>query len=248
MTLQDFSDNFDTLLNSYAVTAGFGSTDNPTSVELTEYEKSVFLTKAQEEEILSLYNGKNPYGESFEQTEEMRRYLAPLVETVELEPITNSSNQPLGINSSSKFFSLPDGSDENNPAVWFLIYESVTVTNSECASMASQEVYPVRHDEYSKIKKNPFRGANDRRALRLDLSDNVVEIISNHPVTKYLIRYLRKPSPIILSNLSDDNTIDGKTEASESFDIPEQLHQKVLERAVMLALRTKGIKINNENR
>ena len=39
------------------------------------------------------------------------------------------------------------------------------------------DVYPVTQDDYNKTKRNPFRGANDRRALRLDLSDGVIEIV-----------------------------------------------------------------------
>ena len=79
MQLSDFSTGFDLLLNSYATKAGFGSTDNPSSIELDEFEKSQFLTNAQEKIIEGLYNGRNPWGESFEETEELRRYLGSLV-------------------------------------------------------------------------------------------------------------------------------------------------------------------------
>jgi hypothetical protein len=51
------------------------------TVVLDEYEKSLFLTQAQEEIVINLYNGKNPYGDSFESTEELRRYLDELVKT-----------------------------------------------------------------------------------------------------------------------------------------------------------------------
>ena len=52
MTTEEFSNEFDTLLNSYG--------ENPSTIELDEYEKSVFLTKAQEEIVIDLYSGKNP--------------------------------------------------------------------------------------------------------------------------------------------------------------------------------------------
>ena len=59
------------------------------------------------------------------------------------------------------------------------------------------------------------------------------------------MRYLSKPDPIILENLPDGLTIDGSSVASEC-KLNELLHQSVLERAVMLALRTRGININTK--
>ena len=114
--------------------------------------------------------------------------------------------------------------------------------------MKTQEVYPVRQDEYHKIRKNPFRGANARRALRLDLSDNVIEIISNSQVASYYVRYLRKLKPIVLEDFTGEISINGVSQKTEC-ELPETLHQRILEGAVMMALRAKGINLeNNENR
>ena len=180
MTNKDFSDGFSTLLNSYGATHGFGEADSPVTIELDEYEKSFFLTKSQEELVIGLYTGRNSLGESFETTEEMRRYLADLVVEKTLDPITNTSDKPIGMGSNSTFFTLPDGADAGNPAVWFITYEAVHVGNKAgCEEGSMMEVVPVTQDEYNKIRKNPFRGANRRRALRLDLADGVVEIICN---------------------------------------------------------------------
>ena len=74
MTTEEFSNEFDALLNSYLVTGEFGKVENLSTIKLDEYEKSVFLTRAQEEIIISFYNGKNPFKDSFEKTEEIRRY------------------------------------------------------------------------------------------------------------------------------------------------------------------------------
>ena len=52
MTTEEFSNEFDTLLNSYSNTEGFGKTTN--TIELDEYEKSVFLTKAQEDVVIDM--------------------------------------------------------------------------------------------------------------------------------------------------------------------------------------------------
>ena len=238
MTLQDFSNNFDALLNSYATVAGFGSADNPGSIELDEFEKSQFLTKAQEEIVVSLYNGKNPYGEGFEQTEELRRYLANLVEEAELNPIATSNGKPLGVSSRSKFFTLPED-------LWFITYESVKLEDAKCENMSTQDVYPVRQDEYHKIKRNPFRGANERRALRLDLSEGNIEIVSKYEVIKYYLRYLRKIKPILLVPLADGLDLEGYTTPQEC-EVHESLHQRILELAVRMALQSRGYNIKQD--
>ena len=228
----------DTLLNSYAFQARFGSTDNPGTVELDEYEKSQLLTKSQEDTVIDLYSGRNPIGASFEQTEELRRYLANLVREAKLSPIETTAGI-LGIDSKSKFFTLPED-------LWFITYESVSITDGKCEGHTSLEVIPVRQDEYHRIKKNPFRGANGRRALRLDLSDGVIEIVSKHAVSEYYLRYLRKIKPIILTDLGSENSIRGISSATEC-ELPESLHQMILERAVAAALQSRGYNTRNEN-
>ena len=248
MTTNEFSHQFDTLLSSYAATAAFGKQDNPASIELDEYEKSLFLTNAQEEVVLSLYTGRNSSLQGFEETEELRRYLSNLVCVAELKPIETSDGKFLGIESNSRFFTLPDGTadgeDKPLPAVWFITYESVTLESGKCDSHSSMQVVPVRQDEYHKIKKNPFRGANDRRALRFDLSEGVVEIVCKYPVTKYYIRYLKQPKPIILVQLNDDTELRGEKNVTES-ELPESLHLRILNRAVEMALQSRGYTKNN---
>nr|DAG87441.1 MAG TPA: hypothetical protein [Crassvirales sp.] len=236
MIIDEFSNSFDTLLSSYAPIFNFGEEASKQTITLDEYEKSVFLTKAQEEIVLSLYNGKNPYGEAFEGTEELRRYLSNLITEKYLKPITNTSGTPLGLESKSKFFTLPED-------LWFITLESVVVDNSKCGAETIMKVYPVKQDEYQVIKDNPFRGANDRRALRLDLSEGNVEIICKYMITIYYIRYIKKIPPIILEDLPNDLTIEGKSEASNCI-LHEALHQKILDRAVQLALQSRGYNIN----
>lgn len=239
MNNEEFSNEFDLLVSSYRRFRDFDDKEPRDTIEFDEYEKSEYLTKAQEEVVLSLYNGRNSLGESFEQTEELRRYLADLVVEAELSPTVTSNGKPLGVDSSSKFFTLPED-------VWFITYEAVDVTGKDCDAGAL-DVYPVTQDEYHRIKKNPFRGANDRRALRLDLSEGIVEIVSKYTVTNYYLRYLRKLNPIILENLPNGISIGGKHTATEC-ELNDSLHQKILELAVMMALQSKGIGITSQTR
>lgn len=236
MTLEDFSSGFDTLLNSYAVEAGFGEDSSKGSLTFTEYEKSLFLTKFQDEFTVSLYRG-DLLGTGFEGTEELRRYLAPLVKDAELSPVEEDGKLTLshkGMESFSLFFRLPTD-------LRFITYEAVGLDadSRPCAGIARLDVVPARQDEYNRLRKNPFRGANNRRALRFDLSDGYVEIVSRYRVTKYYLRYLRKAAPIILIDLGHENTIEGVSHASPC-ELHEALHQRILEGAVQLALQSRG--------
>lgn len=242
MTNQGFSDGFDTLLNSYRLQGEFGEAVSKMDTALDEYEKSLFLTKAQEELVLSLYNGKNPSSESFEQTEELRRYLAPLIKEAELSPLDSEPgvNECLGISSNSAFFALPAD-------LWFITYEAVLTNNGKCEDTTTLDVYPAKQDEYHKLKRNPFRGANDYRALRFDLSEGNIEIVSKYPVTSYYVRYLKTMSPIVLVDLPDGLEIKNQSTAT-SCELPEALHQRILELAVVTALQTKGFSTPSSNK
>lgn len=86
MSVDELSKQFDVRLNSQAQKMGL---DGYSNLQLDEYEKSVFLTQAQEEFVLSMYNGKNG-SDMFEYTEEDRRYLNRLIRTVSMVDVTSS--------------------------------------------------------------------------------------------------------------------------------------------------------------
>lgn len=217
MTTKEFSDGFDTLLNSYAAVMP--------STELDEYEKSLLLTTAQDEIVKELYNG-GLNGDSLEKTEELRRSLDGLIKTDYPEEIYGME----GLEKTSKFYQLKDD-------VWFITYESVDLTEGAyCENNNTIEVVPVRQDEWHRIKKNPFKKPNRRKAVRLDNGGNVAELISDYPIAKYLVRYLRKPKPIILVPLEGALSIDGVQEITEC-ELNTVLHRTILERAVQLASR-----------
>lgn len=68
-------------------------------------------------------------------------------------------------------------------------------------------------------------------------SATVSEVIGNFDKNNsvYKVRYFKKPTPIILTDLSDDDlNIDGVSEISECI-LPEELHPEILQRAVELA-------------
>lgn len=213
MTNPEFSIEFDILYNNISSNKAPG---------LNEYEKSVFLTKAQEQIVTELYSGRNTTYSSFEETEELRRYLNSLVRTHSCEVPNGNPNH---ITYNSYTFKLPED----------LLY----ITYEKCNTITMKEflVYPVSQDELSKIINNPFRGPSDNRVLRLENGNNTVDIISNDAIEMYYIRYIKKPNPIILTDLEDDLSINGISEESEC-ELDSSLHRTILDRAVALALAT----------
>lgn len=237
ITPEELSGRFDVLLNSYSQKAATGDSSSRVDINLDEYEKSVYLTKAQEEVVVNLYNGKNIYGDSFESTEEIRRYLDALVVTKTysdseaidaLEPTSDLEN--------TKVFPLPEN-------IAFITLEKVTYSGEEgkCSLDGySAKVYPITHDTYNTIKDNPFRGPTKYKALRLDYGENKVEIISKFPIKEYYIKYLKRPNPIILVDLTDENLqIDGKSEVQD-LTLNPLLYETILQRAVALAIASRG--------
>ena len=237
MTNQEFSDEFDVLLNSFANSTNFGDQSSKQDIVLDEYEKSVFLTKAQEETVINLYNGKNVFGESFEKTEELRRYLSDIVETA---TITTKETGITGLTSTSVFYELPAD-------LWFITYESVLLTDNNlgCLNNTRAIVIPITQDQFYKTNRNPFRGSSARRVLRLDTENDIVELISNYNIDSYLIRYIRRPVPIVLEELPTELSLNGTTDVTEC-ELSPALHRIILDRAVQLAIGSKfsNIKTN----
>nr|DAG87860.1 MAG TPA: hypothetical protein [Crassvirales sp.]DAI58993.1 MAG TPA: hypothetical protein [Crassvirales sp.] len=222
MTNKEFSDGFSTLLNSFGITP---------NITLDEYEKSTFLTNAQEELIIDIYSGRNVvYGKSFEQTEEIRRYLSNLVETYETSTKVTGK---LGLSQDSVFFNIPQDT-------WFITYEVAFLKDSRlgCLDGIEASVVPLPQDDLYRAKDNPFRGPSKDRVLRLDIKSDLAELISKYNVDKYLMRYISQPTPIILEDLPDGLSINGVSTESEC-ELNPVVHRAILERAVQLAIISK---------
>jgi hypothetical protein len=232
MTTEEFSNEFDVLLNSYNQSLPFGAS-NDLTIALDEYEKSVFLTKAQRELVISLYNGNNQENNSFEKTEEIRRYLEPLVKTT----ILNEDPNHLGVSDNSTFFKLPND-------LLFITYESAYFDYSDCNTSTGVDVVATTQNDFQKTNRNPFRGPSKRRVIRLDAGGGLIELVSTKSIQRYLVRYLSNPTPIILNDFPDNISIEGENIKTECKLNPV-LHKKILENAVALAIASKTYKNSN---
>lgn len=213
MTNTEFSNEFDIMYNNITSNAAPG---------LDEYEKSVFLTKAEEEFVISLYNSSA--GDSFERDEEARAYLENLIETYK----TNEKQTGyLGLSKNSMFFKIPDD-------VWFATYESVVLNDAKLDCQSEALVLPVSQDDFYKINRNPFRKPSENRVLRLDNANYIIELISDYNISTYTLRYIKRPKPIVLVDLEEGLSINGVTELTEC-ELNPVTHRTILDRAVLLA-------------
>ncbi len=238
MTCNEFSNTFDVLLNSYRTLNKLTEGNIPNTINLNEYEKSVFLTAAQEDLIMSVYDGKGIYLSSFEGTEKFRKYLNELIKTIEITAFESG----IGVSPNSKFVTLPEAEDK----IWFITYEAATINDVSAGSSNNKTILvkPVTQDDYYYIQQNPFKQANKNRVLRLDVNDNRVELVSPYTLSKYIVRYVSKPSPIILIDFTNDGlTISGLSEKTECVLNPA-IHMAILDRAVQMAYQSRATKSN----
>ena len=227
MNVQEFSNSFDTLLQPYIAKESFSEQNN---LAFDEYEKSIFLTKAQEQIVLELY-------QELEQSEEVRKYLSNLIKTDNYVPV-GEQDETL-INNNFKSYKV-----EINNDILFMIYEQCTLSDeNNCINNKIVSVVPTIHDDLDKVLKNPFKSPNSRKVIRLDF-DNKIELISKYNISNYKVRYLKKPNPIILVSLEDNLSINnGDTKVSNGETNPI-LHERIVQRAVQLAVQSK-VKNNN---
>ena len=204
MTLEGLSNEFDVIINSY---------DNSQSLVFNEYEKSIYLTKAQEYIIKDLYR-------NYEGTEELNSYLKILIKdkTYTIEDSTNIE------------LDYPDN--------FLYILKEYANINTTCKSNNRVDVLPITQDEYNEVVGNPFRGSKSK-VLRLE--ENKIKLITDLPIISYTMTYLSNPSPIILIDLPNGLTINNESEKSTTIETSESIHREILDKAVQLAIQSKTL-------
>lgn len=204
MTLEELSNEFDVIINSY---------DNSQSLVFNEYEKSIYLTKAQEYIIKDLYR-------NYEGTEELNSYLKTLIkdETYTIEDSTNIE------------LDYPDN--------FLYILKEYANINTTCKSNNRVDVLPITQDEYNEVVENPFRGSKSK-VLRLE--ENKIKLITDLPIISYTMTYLSNPSPIILIDLPNGLTINNESKKSTTIETSESIHREILDKAVQLAIQSKTL-------
>ena len=278
MTIIEFSNQFDILYNNITSNQAPG---------LNEYEKSVFLTKAQDEIVKNYFEASslgNTVKKGFDDTILRQMDFSSLMTTREYQDgiIGESTLDPRAI-----VYDIPE-----NDNVYIVINESLHLMDDNGVVKGVRQVVPLSYLEYSRLMLKPFKQPIKNQAWRLitrgkrgelnktDANSTIktrVEIITtnadlnhytgnmvidlpeknidtsvedlikdinisiNEPIVtniRYVVRYVRKPRPIILTDLDDiygeSLSINGHTKSS-SCELSDIVQEAVLQRAVELA-------------
>lgn len=284
MSAEEMDNIFDVLYNNITSNQAPG---------LNAYEKSIFLTKAQDEILKNYFNPKskgNNTQEGFDgsikrqvdfsmlttvATTSATSYsysLVPNKTDKDGQPvysrITVSSSVPKSTYSYTEAYGSDGNVLMNNDRVLYVRNAGTDVSgfaaslfdmrsNTKSITLPSKLMYainemvevtrnnkkvllqviPIKFDEYSRLMSKPYKRPLKYQAWRLTNSDtaNKADIVvgPSDTLNKYTIRYVRRPNPIIISNL-DGLTIEGKGTTTEC-ELDPILHEEIVQRAVELA-------------
>ena len=220
---------------------------------LDEYEKSVFLTKAQDEIVKAYFDPRgNKFIEGFDGSEKRQYDFSMLVKNEDLSVAYGVEKY----DPRSLVYALPE-------RMLMILNESIISTASGSDTYIYQ-IIPISYTEYQRLMQKPYQYPAKRQAWRLITGDHyddasgktytgsVCEIIGrfNTGTLEYRIRYVVRPYPIILENLNtsynglsidgykgDPSTETGIADGDGgiSCKLPEGVHHEVVQRAVELA-------------
>ncbi len=220
MSVEEMDNMFDVLYNNITSNQAPG---------LNAYEKSVFLTKGQDEILKNYFNPKskgNTIQDGFDGNAK-RQVDFSMLTSVETKS-SDFENPLFDTRENTKSVGLPS-------KLMFAINEVVEVTRNDKSVIL--QVIPIKFDEYSRLMCKPYKRPLKYQAWRLtnNNTSNKADIVigPSDTLTKYTIRYVRRPNPIIVSDL-DGLSIEGKSTATEC-ELDPILHEEILQRAVELA-------------
>lgn len=188
-------------------------------------EIDLLLNQAQDRIVKQRYGITNPKRTSFEETQKRTEDLKNVVKTAVITPQAYSVNN---IDTNSRYCLLPTDH-------WFIVQERVKLRYS-CNNVNTDvmvEVRPIQHVEFDKVVKDPFKGPDNTKVLRL-MDDSKVELIfaPNTSILEYRLRYIKQPVRISIS-------------VPTNCELSEHLHQEIVDEAISIALETIEAKRNS---
>jgi hypothetical protein len=221
MTNQEFSTQFDVLYNN--------ETSNQ-APNLNEYEKSVFATKAGIEVVKNYFRTGNNNSKLGYDDDPKRQ--------IDFSPLIRESTS----------YKFPSD-------VLAVIREEVVevISDGNTSTRSIKNVVPISDIEYVRLTSKPYGRPLKNQVWRRKVNParNIdFELIGHYPKTNsrvtssfanYRMIYIKVPNPIILWSSTDEDyvglTIQGypSNGGFPPIDIPDELMQEVLQRAVELA-------------
>lgn len=277
MTVEEMDNMFEVLYNNITSNNAPG---------LNAYEKSVFLTKAQDEIVKNYFNAKskgNATQDGFDGSQKRQIDFSMLTA---VKVYTNTASVPKAAvqtvstiqDAEGNSIDIGDGSSgsssgsivvpppvtiedpfkealfdprsnsksvELNDNIMMIINEMLQVSrvvgkdsdNKDITKKVLLQVVPIKFDEYSRLMSKPYKRPVKSQAWRLINSNKAKKadliVGPSDTITNYTLRYIRRPKPIIVSDL-DGLSIEG-IETTQECELDPILHEEILQRAVELA-------------
>lgn len=165
MTTQEFSNEFDVLYNNIMSNQAPG---------LDEYEKSIFLTKAQEELVRDYFNSRNVKNAQGFDDSQKRQYdfstllssitLTDFIDTYRALSVFNLVTSNTIFDSRAKIYIAPSD-------LFLVINESI-----EDSAKRRYSVLPISYDEYNRLMLKPYGFPLKRQAWRI-ISDRTSSLV-----------------------------------------------------------------------
>ena len=263
MTTQEFSNTFDTLLNSYNSQGMFGEQASKGEIVLDEYEKSVLLTQAQDIIVKQYFEGGGVNGgfdDSTRRQIDFSNLITVEVLTKESSPTITSYDERSVVYKTPAINIGTEQAPVYQAKVLYILNEKIVVTTSVEGVTKKRQyiVVPINYKEYDRQMSKAYAQPLKKQAWRLfqdsgvsgnstiDLYSEIIPVegsIATGEDPKYKIRYIRRPKPIVLVDLEfntqSDLEIDGVKTVSEC-ELNPIMHMDILNKAVELAYTTRG--------
>lgn len=213
---------------------GMDKMDNLNYPNFLPEEIDLLINQAQDRFVKQRYGITNPKRTSFEETQKRTEDLKELVRQISITPANNAIDN---ITPRSRYVTLP--SDH-----WFVIQERVVQQCDKCnetplyvetiqtgnhtlqnfVNGMYAEVRPIQHNEFDKVIKDPFKGPDYDKVLRL-MEDGRVELIPSSVCTPtvYRLRYIKRPNRVSITTPTN-------------CELSEHTHQEIVDEAIKIAL------------
>lgn len=235
-TSEEWSLAFDLLYNNITSNQAPG---------LNDYEKSVFLTQAQNALVKETFSpNHNVHGEGYDDSIRRQSDFRTLVTSTKLRELSGLSDSQIvfRVNTgATRYFEYPYNA-------LFVLNDEVGITVNDTTKYYT--VVPVSYDEYARLMMKPYKYPPKGMLWRLITNTNtdyvngvpadsyqIIELVGKFAsgcTIDYRMHYVKRPDPIVLGAMPEGLSVEGVTSDSPCM-LPEHLHDEVLGRAVQLA-------------
>lgn len=232
MTAIEMSNEFDVIYNNITSNQAPG---------IDEYEKSVFLTKAQDELIKAYFNPKaNKVGEGFDDSLIRRTDFSNIIKQsiTFTDPVTDD-----GIHSAI-CQRVPGEAYPGMAYARAYIPEYLAILNESAICLVNsaaqnKTIIPISFDEFNRLMKKPYKRPTKNCVWRLDVSETIGKMVlligaPTDEFSQYAVRYVSRPKPIVTADLDNGVTVDGISDITDC-ELDGILHHEIVQRAAELA-------------